>query len=267
MRREREAGPALARLDVIQTGQGRAVDMMVFAPSAIVARVISTFDAPNTVQIEPRFVQEVQSRLGAAAGLFSDRIKMELPLESAQAMEAKQSPTGRHAADICFASLGWVAVSSLHEWTITPYNVAGSKCGKREPSLYPRTLARMMEEERETEGGEEGGYGRRGLEGGREGGFEGERDGEGRDDWREGRWKGGRDRGRGRGRGKEGRDGGEEEDPEQDLRKRLREAAETGRHDANRRRERKESAEVEVGQLDGLGYEDMDELDEYAPWR
>ena len=118
--------------------------MRVFAPPAITVRVVPTAEAPPTVDIDMEVVNAVQRRVAGDSSALVKRIKQQLPLEFYQTVELQQNHRGWFVGEVCFASIGWVAIESRTACTFAPRAVKGSIWAKRDQPMYPSNLAQLV---------------------------------------------------------------------------------------------------------------------------
>ena len=143
-----DLAPALARLDVLTSdARGRGVELRVFAPPAITLRVVPTAEAPQTVDVDSEVIHRIQRQLGGDSSKLVERMQHKRQLEFYQSVVPEQNQRGYFAADVCFASLGWVTVESRKPCSVGPFNVKGSLWAKRNQPMYPSNLAELVERE------------------------------------------------------------------------------------------------------------------------
>ena len=126
---------------------GRGVELRVFAPPAITLRVVPTAQAPQTVDVDSEVIHRIQRQLGGDSSKLVERMQHKRQLEFYQSVVPEQNQRGYFAADVCFASLGWVTVESRKPCSVGPFNVKGSLWAKRNQPMYPSNLAELVERE------------------------------------------------------------------------------------------------------------------------
>ena len=143
--------PAFGRVDVTAlTPPNKYVEMIIYSPPAIAPRVVPTSEAPCTVDICDHAIRNVQIKMSGDASQLAQRTRQRVPLVHVNDVAPKQKSNGWYAADVCFATIGWVQLECSSAFTVAPWNVKGSLWAKREPPMYPSNLLELVKRDEAT---------------------------------------------------------------------------------------------------------------------